>query len=158
MTTTEEGTGSRVLSIRLPNDLADEIVRRADEVDRSTSWYIKNALQVMVEQLQTSNLRYPDPLPESESGQCPSRFTATFDFRMPLFSFPEDADHTIAPASDQDRIGTERRIESALNECAHVLRRWGCKENIVIHSIYHVGGAQLPSRITHFPEGTTSID
>lgn len=47
----------RVVSVRLPDELLHELSRRADEVDRSLSWYIRNALQVTVEGL---NRAYDD--------------------------------------------------------------------------------------------------
>lgn len=146
-----DAESTRVLSLRLPNDLADEIQRRADEIDRSVSWYAKNALKVMLEQLIS---KYPDPLPEREDGAGAARFTATFAFAMPNYDFPEDHDTT---SISQGRVGTERRIESALAECANVLRRWGCTEEIVVHSIHHLGGSRLPSRITNFPDGTQTV-
>lgn len=143
---------SKSVSVRLPVALLDDINRRADAVDRSFSWYVRNALQVMVEGL--NDRGYPDPLPDTEYGMGAASFTATFAFKMPNFSYPEDHDDT---APSEGRIGTERRIESALAECAHVLRRWGCTEEIVIHSIHHLGGARLPSRITNFPDGTQTV-
>lgn len=141
-------------TLRLPHPLHAEITRRANEVDRSLNWYIRNALSVAVEGLGNRDAQYPDPLPDRTDGACGHQYSATFQFAMPLFEFPEDHDDT---APSEGRVGTERRIESALAECAHVLRRWGCVDQIVVHSIHDIGGSRLPSRITNHPEGTTTI-
>lgn len=42
-----------VMTIRLPKELHAEIARRADMVDRSVSWFVRNALQVQLESLAT---------------------------------------------------------------------------------------------------------
>lgn len=45
---------SRVLSVRLPNSVADEIDRRSEEVERSPGWYLRNMILVALETLHNS--------------------------------------------------------------------------------------------------------
>jgi hypothetical protein len=87
---------SRVVSLRLPNDLADELVRRADEVDRSLSWYCRNALQVTIEGLnRVHDGEAPEgPLAEQwgiakQAGMGGHTYEVGFTFLLPPIGEPD---------------------------------------------------------------------
>lgn len=82
----------RVISIRLSDDLYDAIHERAEEVDRSMNWIIKNWLQVMRERLEASTIDSPVNTPArfasewaaaDERGSCGHSYGVHVSFSLP---------------------------------------------------------------------------
>lgn len=106
MTNTEPDTST--LTVRIPKDLADRLKARADELERSVNWMVKNILS---RALEAASPAWPSP-PDQTSGR--SLYGVALRWYMPPFGEV-----------------TEERVDIAVARAVRDLQEQGA-ENVVI--------------------------